>query len=128
MSHDVFISHSAKDKLIADALCASLEARGIRCWIAPRDILPSDDWGEAIVRALNASQLMILVFSANANQSPQIKREVERAVNKEIPILPFRIEKVLPSGSLEYYLSAPHWLDALTPPMEKHFQNLAETV
>jgi TIR domain len=35
MAHDVFISHSHADKPAADAACAALEARGIRCWIAP---------------------------------------------------------------------------------------------
>lgn len=40
MAHDVFISHSAKDKEAAHGLCAGLEARGLRCWIAPRDIVP----------------------------------------------------------------------------------------
>ena len=42
MAHDVFISHSSKDKPIADAICANLEGTGIRCWIAPRDIAPSE--------------------------------------------------------------------------------------
>ncbi len=37
---DVFISYSSDDKLIADAICAELESRRIRCWIAPRDALP----------------------------------------------------------------------------------------
>lgn len=128
MAHDVFISHSAKDKPTADAVCAKLESRGVRCWMAPRDILPGMEWGEAIVQAIKRSRVMILIFSNNANQSPQIRREVERAVSKEIPIIPFRIENVLPSESLEYYLSTPHWLDALTPPMSKHLQNLVETV
>jgi Mg-chelatase subunit ChlD len=36
MAHDVFISHSARDKPYADAVCAKLESRGLRCWIAPR--------------------------------------------------------------------------------------------
>jgi hypothetical protein len=55
-------------------------------------------------------------------------REVERAVNKGIPVIPFRIENVTPSKAMEYFLSAPHWLDALTPPLEKHLQRLADTV
>ena len=54
MAHDVFISYSSKDKLIADAACAILESKGIRCWIAPRDILPGADWGESIVDALES--------------------------------------------------------------------------
>ena len=49
MAHDVFISHSARDKPYADAMCAKLESRGIRCWIAPRDIRPGMEWGAAIL-------------------------------------------------------------------------------
>jgi tetratricopeptide (TPR) repeat protein len=128
MAHDVFISYSAKDKATADGVCATLEARGIRCWIAPRDILAGIDWGEAIIEAINASRVMILVFSSNANDSHQIKREVERAVSKGLPIIPLRIENVAPARSLEYFIGPVHWLDALTPPLENHLQSLAETV
>src|SRR5262245_10875317 len=103
MAHDVFISYSSKDKPVADAVCANLEANGIRCWIAPRDILPGQDWGESIIDAINQSRIMVLVFSSSANTSPQIKREVERSVSKGIPIIPFRIEDVPLSKSLEYF-------------------------
>jgi|GEM_PF-7049624 len=128
MSHDVFISHSSKDKTIADAVCATLEAKGIRCWIAPRDILPGRDYGEAIIDAITQCRFMILVLSSNANRSPQVTREVERAVNKGVVIIPFRVEDVALSKSLEFFLSSPHWLDALTPPLEKHIEYLAETI
>jgi TIR domain/Leucine rich repeat len=123
--HDIFISHSKKDKATADALCAILEAKGIRCWIAPRDILPGADWGDAIVGAIEGSAAMVLVFSTHANTSPQVKREVERAVAKGVAIIPLRIEDVKPSGSMEYFISSQHWLDALTPPLEKHLEALA---
>jgi hypothetical protein len=65
-----------------------------------------------------------LVFSANSNQSPQVRREVERAVHKQLSILPFRIEDVLPSKSLEFFLSAQHWMDAFPPPREPHYARL----
>ena len=52
VAHDVFISYSSKDKPAADAACAILELKGIRCWIAPRDIVPGTDWGELIIDAL----------------------------------------------------------------------------
>src|SRR5438067_8123475 len=118
MAHDVFVSHSVKDKAVADAIVARLEADSVTCWIAPRDIVPGSDWGESIIDAINPSRVMVLVFSQNANESPQIKREVERAVHKGIPIIPLRIEDVTPSKSLEYFISTPHWLDAFTPPLE----------
>ena len=47
--HKVFISHAAQDKTVADALCATLEFRNIPCWVAPRDVLPGQDWGTAII-------------------------------------------------------------------------------
>ena len=128
MPHDVFVSYASDDKPTADAVCATLENKGIRCWIAPRDILPGIDWGGAIVDAIHASRVMVLVYSAKANDSAQIKREVERAVNRGLTIIPFRIEDVPMSTTLEYFMSMPHWLDALTPPLQDHLDRLAETV
>ena len=128
-SHDIFICYSARDKTVANAICAVLEAEGIRCWIAPRDIVPGADWGESIIDAINDAQAMVLVFSSNANEAQQqIKREVERAVNKGIPVVPFRIENVLPTKALEYFLSTPHWLDAFTPPLDGHVRELADSI
>ena len=69
----------------------------------------------------------MLVLSRTANASQQVKREVERAVNKSIPIIPFRIEDVPMSKALEYYLSTAHWLDAYTPPLSKHLKYLEST-
>ena len=124
MARDVFISYSQADRDCAFELTARLEGQGIDCWIAPRDIAPSADWAAEIMDAIAAARLMILVFSASSNQSPQVRREVERAVHKQLSILPFRIEDVLPSKSLEFFLSTQHWLDAFPPPREPHYARL----
>ncbi len=128
MAHDIFVSYAHQDRTVANAVCATLEAHGIRCWIAPRDILPGMDWGEAIIDALQEAKVMVLVFSSGSNESDQIKREVERAVHQGIAVVPFRIEDVLPNKTLEYFISTQHWLDALTPPLEDHLNHLAETM
>jgi hypothetical protein len=128
MPHDIFISYSSKDKPTADALCATLEQRGLRCWMAPRDVLPGADWSEAIIDAITSSKALVLVYSEHANTSPQVRREIERAVHKGIAIVPLRIEDVPMSKSLEYFISTPHWLDALTPPLQRHLDYLADTL
>ncbi len=128
MAHDVFISYSAKDKTTADAVCAMLESEGIRCWIAPRDVVPGMEWGECIIEAIEQTRVMVLVFTAHADASPQIRREVERAVNHGVAILPLRIEDIMPGRALEYFIGNVHWLDALTPPLEAHLKSLAGTV
>src|SRR5207244_3208936 len=74
MAHDVFLSYATEDKAVADAICASLEASRIRCWIAPRDILSGTDYPEAIVTAIGSSRITVLVYSAHANRSPHILR------------------------------------------------------
>lgn len=124
-ARDVFVSYSQADRECAFQLVAQLESRGIGVWVAPRDISPATDWAEAIIEAISGARLMVLVFSAHCNASPQVRREVERAVHREIPILPFRIEDVLPARSLEYFLSTPHWLDAFPPPREPHYERLS---
>ncbi|MDO9368179.1 MAG: toll/interleukin-1 receptor domain-containing protein [Sphingopyxis sp.] len=128
MAAEVFISYSSKDRTVANMVCALLEARGHRCWIAPRDIIPGTAWGEAIVDGIKSARVFVLIFSSHANASPQILREVERAVHHGMPILPFRIEEVMPERSLEYFMSVPHWLDALAPPVEDHIVRLGDVI
>jgi len=128
MAHDVFISYSSKDKVIADAVCARLEGRGIRCWIAPRDVQPGAPYGEEIINAIQGSRVMVLVFSSNANASPHIPKEVERAVSHGVSIIPLRVENVTPAKSLDYFISSVHWLDAIAPPLESHLESLATTI
>ncbi len=128
MAHDVFISYSTVDKPAADAVCAKVEARGIRCWIAPRDIMPGVDWSDAIIDALSGCRVFLLLLSAASNNSEQVKRELQVAVGKGIPILPVRMEEFPLSKHMQYFIGTPHWLDAMTPPLEKHLQKLADTL
>ena len=87
MPFDVFISHSQQDKAAADAACSALEAAGIRCWIAPRDVPPGAAWPAAIIDAIDHCRAMVLIFSSGANQSKQVYREVQRAFDKEVPVV-----------------------------------------
>jgi len=124
---DVFVSYSSKDKTVADAAVAVLESRGLRCWVAPRDIVPGKEWSQSIIEGLNQCRMMVLIFSANSNNSQQVSREVERAVNRNMPIVPFRIENVMPSKGMEYFISSQHWLDAYQPPLDDHLEKLEGT-
>jgi TIR domain/Jacalin-like lectin domain len=128
MPFDVFISYSSKDKTTADATCAALESARIRCWIAPRDIRAGIEYAAGIIEGIDSCRIMVLIFSSNANMSPQIHRELERAVSNGLTLIPFRIEDTLPTAAMQYYLSAIHWLDAYTPPLVEHLGRLVEQV
>lgn len=127
-SRSVFVSYSQPDRETAFGVVSHLENHGVRCWVAPRDVQPGTEWAEQIVEAIAQSGIMVLVFSGSANGSPQVRREVERAVHRQLRVLPFRVEDVLPAHSLEYFLSGQHWLDAFPPPMEPHYARLTAYV
>ncbi len=128
MGADVFVSYSQPDRTQAFEIVSQLEARGVKVWVAPRDIAPSSEWAAEIIEAIGASKIMVLVFSGASNNSPQVRREVERAVHRQVAILPVRIEDTLPTKSMEYFLSAQHWLDAFPPPLTLHCEQLCRRV
>jgi hypothetical protein len=128
MAHDVFISYSSKDKKVADAVCATLEERKVRCWIAPRDVPPGLPYAAALVKAINECKVFVLVLSKGSNTSGQVLREVEQAVDGGIPIIPVRIEDIEPTDAMRYYIKSLHWLDAMNPPLERHLGKLADSV
>lgn len=128
MAHDVFISYPHQNKTVADAACAKLEAAGIRCWIAPRDIAPSTEWAGSIVEGIDHCRVMVLIYSAHANGSKQIHREVQQAFDGGKPVVPFRLEDVPPEGTMRFYMGSVHWLDALTPPLDLHLEQLVGSV
>jgi hypothetical protein len=99
-AHDLFVSYATHDKPVADAIVVRLEQAGIHCWVAPRDVLPGAVWGEAIVHAIEATRLMVVVMSGQANTSRHVPREIERAVAGNTVVVPFRIEAVEPTGAI----------------------------
>ncbi len=126
--HQVFISYASPDEPTASAICNALEAAGMRCWMAPRDVRPGQPYAAAIVEAIETVRMMIVVLSVSANESQQVEREVERAGNEKIVFLPFRIDDAPMSKSLEFFLSAPHWFNATPPPVENHLPRLVSVV
>ncbi len=128
MAHETFISYSTKDKAVADAVCARLEQDSCRCWYAPRDIAPGADWAGSIIEAIEHSKVMVLIFTDYANESRQVLREINNAVRCGVVIVPFRLTKTSPAGSMRYYLSTVHWLDALNGELEENIARLSELV
>jgi len=120
----VFVSYSNTDREAAFELVAALESQGLACWIAPRNVTPAAEWAAEIIDAISASKVMVLVFSRHSNDSPQVRREVERAVHKRLPIIAFRLDDVIPERSLEYFLSSQHWLDAFPAARPSYYEAL----
>ena len=109
---DAFLSYATPDKEAAFRLCRLLEDQGVGCWIAPRDVTPGADYGEAIIRAIEGTAATVLFLSGSANASVHVKHELERATSKCKRVIPVRLEDILPGPSLELHLATAHRLDA----------------
>jgi CheY-like chemotaxis protein len=128
MTKDVFISFSTHDKIIAEKLCAVFEQLGLDCWIAPRNIPPGADFDVAILDGIDQCQAFLLVLSSDANDSPYVKNEVNRAFSRGKPMLTFRIEDIMPVKSLEFYLARHQWTDGFLPPLEDRIARVASAL
>ena len=124
----VFISYASRDVGVAEKLCAALETASLPCWIAPRDVLAGESYAAAIVQAINSCQMLVLVLSKNAIESPHVLREVERASSKRRPVLSVRMDATELPPEFEYFVSANHWLDASGGPIERILPALIESV
>ena len=126
---DVFISHSSKDKEIADKVCGFLEENKISCWIAPRNIVPGSDWANSINEAITATRIFLIIFSENSAKSHQVAREVALAENRDnVFVLPYKIDDTALSGTFEYYLTDSHFIVANTAKEDYKFEELLKII
>ncbi len=128
MSHQVFISHSSRDRESALALCDALEKVGVVCWMAPRDIPPGSDWQIEIIEAIASTKLLMVLFSENANASANVSKEVTAAAEDQIGVIPVRLDETHPSPALRYHLAGVHWLEAYPPPIDQHAERIATVI
>jgi TIR domain len=109
---DAFVSYASPDSVAANAIVETIERGGLRCWIAPRDVVPGSLYADGIVRAINAARIFILVLSEHAVSSPHVGKEIERASSKRRPIIAVRTDRAALTPALEYFLSESQWIDA----------------
>ncbi len=128
MSLDAFVSYATLDRAVTMALVEDLEARGMKCWIAPRDVPGGSKYAEVILKAIAESKVFLLVFSESSNASEHVQREVERALHASKPIVPVRIADILPSGAMDYYLATLHWIDAFGAAKVGAFEVVAQAL
>jgi hypothetical protein len=128
MKKRIFVSYSSPDQAKANAIRAALEAAQISCWIAPRDLSAGTQWGGGIVEAINECEAVVVVFSAAANNSPQVAREMEIAVSKRRPLIPIRVADDEPTNDMQYFLGVSHWFNAFERSLDSYLPDIVSSV
>jgi len=128
-SHDVFISYSSQDDEAANEVAQALEATGIRCWIAGRDVpLGTANWAADIERAIRQARAMVLLVSPDFNRSVQTPKEIILGIDQNLRILPILITKFQPWGHLRYFLADIQWFDASGENLTERLSPIAEVL
>ena len=125
MTAPIFVSYASKDREAALSLCHALENRGSRCWISIRDIGPGENFQVAIPRAIHDAKVMVLVFSAESNNSNEVKKELALASQNRLIVIPVRVEDVTPDDAFAYELATHQWIDVFED-WENSIQRLSE--
>ena len=118
-ARDVFICHrtAAPDQDVADAICTRLEERGLRCWIAPRNILAgSQNYERDIVKGVENCRLFLFVSSFKSIYSEDCETELRAAVLADKVLYSYRIDDTAYDGTFRRALSKVQWLDAIDDP------------
>jgi hypothetical protein len=123
----IFITYSSKDQKVARTICTALENRGLACWISSRNVKPGQNYQEQIVRAIRGARVMVLVFTTNANNSNEIKKELALASQNNLVVIPVRIEDVAPNEAFAYEFATRQWID-LFEDWEKSMAELVDLI
>ncbi len=108
----VFISYSSKEMDIAVKVCSYLEANGISCWIAPRNVDAGGNYPTQIVAAIKQCEMLVLLASENTNASGHVTNEVSIAFDNKKIIIPFKLQQFNFTDEYLYFLGRKHWIEA----------------
>ncbi|MBQ6897055.1 MAG: TIR domain-containing protein [Oscillospiraceae bacterium] len=117
---EVFISyHTSSCAEKVKQIVSALEASGISCWYAPRDV--EGKYASSIVKAINECKVFLIILNEGANMSEHVMNEIECAFSRfsrheDITLLPFRVDKFDMNMDIMYYLSRIHIMDGGIPP------------
>lgn len=125
---DIFISHSYEDTDSAVLLCSALESDGYKCWIAPRDNVPGMSSQKNASLAMEECLLVVLMYSKSSQDSKYVKSELTYAFHSDIPVIPVRLENVIPEREMEFFLSTFNWIEAFEKSFEEYFPQIISVV
>ena len=67
------------------------------------------EYGGEIIKGIEESKVFFLCLTKSSNESQHVLREVERAVNRKMPIVVYQQEETTLTKSMEYFLASTQW-------------------
>lgn len=107
----VFLSHASKDFNMIESLASHLEANGIPCWYAPRNIPYGQTYNTQIAIDIETVEAVLVFITENVKSSEFIQKEVDLAIRYKRTIIPVLVDGSEIPKELELYLCNIQWLN-----------------
>jgi len=88
LAFDIFISYAADDSAIARELQSDLEIKGLRCFMAEKDIPVATEWQDSIRAALTGSKRILVLLTPRSINRPWVLMETGAAWALGKPLIP----------------------------------------
>jgi TIR domain/WD domain, G-beta repeat len=107
--YDVFLSHSAKDKVVVREVATRLRQDGLRVWFDEWVLKPGDSIPAMVEQGVKRSRVLVLCMSANAFGSDWSQLEAgtfqfRDPLNKQRRFVPLRLDDAPIEGTLAQFL------------------------
>jgi len=87
----VFLSYSSQQLSFAHQLEAELTAKGVKVWRDKTSLHAGERWPKALGDAIATADALVLIWSAEANQSDFVELEWNIAVAMKKPVMPYLV-------------------------------------
>lgn len=90
---EVFLSHSSRDRKVAERISRTLHAHGVPTFYSPSNLLGAQQWQDEILKALQRCDWFAVLLSPHATKSMWVRRETAYALrdprfdNRIIPLM-----------------------------------------
>lgn len=78
---ELFLSHSSRNRKLANAIAETLRNHGVPVWFSPTNILTAQQWHDEIGRALRRCDWFLVLLSKSSVKSKWVKLELSYALN-----------------------------------------------
>ena len=88
----VFLSYNRRNLQVAEEIKAELENRGIFVWKAPEDVPLGEYYLPEEMKAIEACDSFLILLSMSSQDSKEVKKEFDKAVEIKKHIVPIKIQ------------------------------------
>src|ERR1700739_1745007 len=124
----VFLCCATEDAAAGEAIRASLEGNGLKCFLQEPGLEPVQSSANRISEAIREAELFLLILSQQSNRSPDVRQQLETAAHFKLLVVTFGMEPVQPADDLSYFLWEQHSVDGFEGRLDAHIPALLQQI